>query len=491
MSQYKTPDKYYYFPHHVRPRFKFDPESVLLYVSVALAGLGKQPCYDHRAAMRKIIYEYPGNADKALKTIDNWRTEIPALFGYVCTDGWYDKITKDSYYWPSKRALELAEKQDLAEAFKIFLYNFQYPGAHVKPNVVAEQIRAGLHFKPAQYFLRVLRYANKDGGNSFGITKEEACHCIFTDLRVTRDGRSPSETWSLIMHNREIEAEYDSTGDVVRYAGDILDYLVLANLMKCYDGRMYYLNRLEEETIVRFCESSEWFSGYDEMLEKGEPDIYRIRHIASAWFDYVNRDMRDTDFSTDILAYIAEDDEDLEKLKKAAAEIDELEITNAKVEEHIDTRYDRLSAKEIGDIGESLIYGHECMRLKLEGRDELIHLVKRIPASFAVGYDILSSEADARKRFIEVKTTVSSKPLQFNCFHLTPNEWNMADTVKDRYFVYRLALAKSERRLVVIQNPVNQYKNNMINMIPAKNGVDMTFDPAVAGKTEELLTWQS
>lgn len=491
MSLYETPTEYYYFPHHVRPRFKFDPESVLLYVSVTLTRLGKLPCAEHRDAMRRALYDYPGNAGKALKTIDNWRTEIPALFGYVCTDGRYDRITESAYYWPSRRAQELAEKQDLAEAFKMFLYTFQYPGGHIKPSVVAEQIRVGLHFKPAQYFLRVLRYANRDGGNSFGITKEEACHCIFTDLRVTRDGRSPEESWELIKHNRENEAEYDSTGDVIRYAGDILDYLVLANLMKCYDGRMYYMNRLEEETIVRFCESTEWFAGYDEMIEKGEPDLERIRGLAADWIEYANREMSDTDFSTDILAYIAEDDKDLENLKKAAAELDELEAANSDIEEHIDSRYNHLSAKEIGDIGENLIYGHECMRLKLSGKEDLIHLVKRIPTALAVGYDILSSEIDARKRFIEVKTTISSRPLQFNSFHLTPNEWNMADTVTDRYYVYRLALAKSERRLVVIQDPVGKYKQNMMGMIPSKNGVDMSFDPVVAGTTEELLTWQS
>ena len=491
MSQYRTPDKYYFFPHHVRPRFKFDPESVLLYVSISLAGLGKMPCYEHRDAMRRKLYEFPGNAGKALKTIDNWRTEIAALFGYVCTNGNYDKITRDAYYWPSKRATELAEKQDLAEAFKVFLYNFQYPGAHVKPSRVAEQIEAGIRFKPAQYFLRVLRYANRDGGNSFGITKEEACHCIFTDLRVTRDGRSPEETWNLIKHNRDYEMEYDSTGDVIRYAGDILDYLVLANLMKCYDGRMYYMNRMEEETILRFCESSEWFGGYDEMIDRREADLETVRGKAAAWFEYVNRDMSDTDFSTDILAFIAENEEDLEKLKKAAADINELEAANEDVEEHIASKYERLSAKEIGDIGESLIYGHECMRLKAGGREELIHLVKRIPTALAVGYDILSSELDARKRFVEVKTTVSSKPLQFNCFHLTPNEWNMAETVRDRYYVYRLALAKSERRLVIIQNPVGKYKQDMIRMVPVKDGVDMSFNPAVAGETEELLTWQS
>lgn len=88
---------------------------------------------------------------------------------------------------PGRRAIELAQRQDLVESFKIWLYSFQYPGAHIKPKNVLEQIEAGIHFKPAQYILKLLRYANENGGNSIGITKFEACHCIFNDLRVTRD----------------------------------------------------------------------------------------------------------------------------------------------------------------------------------------------------------------------------------------------------------------------------------------------------------------
>lgn len=491
MSQYQIPEEFYFPLHHVRPRFKFDPESVLLYFSMAVSSIGRMECYEFRNIIRNKIREYPGNSGKTLKTIDNWRTEIASLFGYVMTDGDYEKITRGADYWPSQRAIDLAEKQDLAEAFKVFLYNFQYPGAHIKAEHVLPQIKVGVHFKPAQYILKVLRAANNDGNNSYGITKEEACHCIFNDLRVTRDERSPEDTWALIKKNRDNEIEYDGTGDVIRYAGDILDYLVLANLMKVYDGRMYYMNRLEEEMIVKFCESKEWFSSYDEMIRSGAADIDRIRGKASYWFEYVNRDMSDTDLSTDLLVYISEDEEELASLKRAATYMEELEAAHANVEEHIDSKYERLTAKEIGDIGESLVYGHECMRLKLGGKEELIHLVKRIPTQLAVGYDILSSELDSRKRFIEVKTTVSSKPLQFNSFHLTPNEWNMADSVMDRYYVYRLALAKHARKLVMVQDPVGKYKQNIISMVPSKNGVDMTFNPETAGISEDLLTWEA
>ncbi len=51
------------------------------------------------------------------------------------------------------------------ECFKVFLYNFQYPGAHIKPKNVLEQIENGIHFKPAQYILKLLKFANREGGN--------------------------------------------------------------------------------------------------------------------------------------------------------------------------------------------------------------------------------------------------------------------------------------------------------------------------------------
>ena len=119
-----------------------------------------------------------------------------------------------------------------------------------------------------------------------------------------------------------------------------------------------------------------------------------------------------------------------------------------------------------------------------------IHLIKRIPTQFAVGYDIQSVELDERKRYIEVKTTISSKPLHFNKVHLTPNEWNTANKMRDRYFVYRLMISKTEKKLFLIQDPVGLYKRDLIDMIP-KDGADITFSTtrAEVGNFEELLTW--
>lgn len=487
MSEYIIPDEYYFRIHHVRPRFKSDIENVLIYVAEELSKVGEKPVDEFVQEVNRALFRYPGNAHRELKTINNWRTEISALFGFIEHTDTTDK--------PGRRALELAKNQDLVESFKVFLYNFQYPGAHIKPKNVLEQIEAGVCFKPAQYILKLLRYANKDGGNSIGITKYEACHCIFNDLRVTRDGEDVEATWKRISDNRKNRLSYDQTGDVVRYAGDIIDYMEIANLLKTYDSRTYYLNTLEEETIIKFCESTEWFSEYDNMIKNRSGDIESVKDCTSGWFSYVNRDLKDTDFSTDILAYIASDEEELNELKRSSSSdgapdlrefLDREEAFQSRVESYMDG----LTTKDIGDIGEGLVHGHECMRVKLGGREDLIHLIKRIPTQFAVGYDISSVELDERKRYIEVKTTISSKPLHFNRIHLTKNEWNTADSTHERYYVYRLLLSKTERKLFILQDPVGLYKADKIDMIPS-DGADITFDPTKVGEFEELLTWRN
>ena len=487
MAEYQIPEQYFFRLHHVRPRFKGDIENVLIYVAEEISRVGEKKTDDFVEAVNAALYRYPGNAHRELKTINNWRTEISALFGFIEHTDTTDK--------PGRRAIELAENQDLVECFKIFLYNFQYPGAHIKPKGVLEQIEMGIHFKPAQYILKLLRHANSGGGNSIGITKPEVCHCIFNDLRVTRDQESVGQTWERILKNRQQKVKYDETGDVIRYAGDIIDYMEIANLLKTYDGRTYYLNTLEEDSILKFCESGEWFGEYDTMIANRSGSIEEVKDCVKGWLSYVNRRLEDTDFSTDILAYIAGDPDELALLKENAqnvktAGISDLIQRDDIIEKRIARYYDALTAKDIGDIGESLVHGHECMRIKLGGREDLIHLIKRIPTQFAVGYDISSVELDERKRYIEVKTTISSKPLHFNRIHLTKNEWNTASSTHDRYYVYRLLLSKSERKLFLLQDPVGLYKNDQIDMVPS-DGADITFDPKKVGKFEELLTWKN
>lgn len=467
---YKIPQEYEFRIHHCRPRFKGNVENVLIYMATEITRIGDAPREAFNSSLNDAIKCFPGNATSTAKTINNWRTEISSLFGLF-----YEDDNKNNH--SMLRAKELAKSNDLVQFFKQFIFCFQYPGAHIKAERIQEQIKQGVHFKPAQYILRVLDQAEKDTGKRCGITKAEACYCILNDLRCTRDNEDVRNVWNRIVDNRENDIEYEAIGDVIRYAGDILDYMQLANLLTSYNNKEFFLNHNENEAIIKFINSTEWFDGYDTLIAAKYGTLEEINNHRCDWFEYVNKEIKDTDFSTDITSYITADATEFvnEQVQKFRAYFDKL------------ASLERLKTKDIGDIGESLVHGHECERLKIGGREDLVHLVKKIPTELGVGYDISSRELDETLRNIEVKTTISSKPIMFNKIHLTPNEWQAAKSYSDRYWIYRLMVSKRSIKLFIMCNPVNLFKQDLID-IAARDGMEITFKKQ-AGQYEELLAW--
>jgi len=468
---YKTPEEFYFRLHLVRPRFKNNVEEVLLYLATEVSKLETQPLPSFNEKLFNAIRLFGGNATKTKKTIDNWRTEIPSLFGFVEED----RINRTGK--AGEIAIKLAEEQDLVEFFKHFLFYFQYPGGHIKSHKLKAAIDNGVKFKPAQYFLKVLEAGEKKTGKRFGFNKAEATHLIYHDLRAIRDSCPPAEIVGRILQNRKDEVIMNWRSDTVRYAGDILDYMVIADLLVQH-GTDYYINWKDRETVTAFLESDLWFSGYDHLFGT-DFTVRAVGEIEDSWFRHVNTGLGDELFKTDVLKYLGIEEESYSQL-----------VSNAisDIEASFDPKNVR-NTKEIGDFGENLILGHESMRLKLGGREDLIHLIKKIPTAFAVGYDIQSVELDTRKRYIEVKSTISNRSISFYNFHLTPNEWSTAETIRDSYFVYRLMISKYERKLFVICDPVGNYKKDKIKMSP-RNGADMIFNEQ-SGEWNELLVWEN
>lgn len=471
MSVYKTPTEYFFRLHHIRPRFKGDIENVLLYMAVEISKLPDSPAKNFNNSLFNAIRNYRGNRIKTDKTIDNWRTEISSLFAFFIEHN-------NGSTSAGLRAKELAEKQDLVEMFRKFLFLFQYPGAHLKAHEILKMIEAGIRFKPAQYILKVLQAGERETGGRVYLLREEVCHCILNDLRCTRDGENPLIAWKRIASNRSAKCKYDKTGDVVRYAGDILDYMEITNLLTAHDGKKFYLNNLETETIQNFIASDKWFGGYDAMINSKSGNLDAVNREKENWFNYANTALEETDFKTDLFAFISANTDEYAALKE----------TNIKIiNESLDDGETAADTKAIGDMGENLVHSHECQRIKEGGREDLIHLIKHYPSHLAAGYDIQSVELDERKRYIEVKTTISSKPLLFNRIHMTTNEWNTAKTTRDRYFIYRLQLSKHFKKLFIIQDPVGLERKEIIQMTP-RDGADIIFNEN-AGTEEELLSW--
>ncbi|WNF37189.1 DUF3883 domain-containing protein [Bacillaceae bacterium IKA-2] len=467
MSVYQIPDKYYFRLHHPRSRFKNDIENVLIYIASEITAIGEQPIQEFIRNLNASIRRYPGNLNLAKKTIDNWRTEIDALFCFIEQDGYQLK--------PSRRAIELASNQDLVKFFKLFCYHFQYPGGFVKPHMNLDFLKHSVNFRPATYILKMLKYAEEENGVRAGLSKSEATHCIFNDLRVTRDLRPVASTWELILNNRKKGVSYDWTGDVVRYAGDILDYMVQANLIVHRPNLKYYINHVEDFAIQRFLKpTDDLFDYYEELPVISDIALNDVKRLEFAWVSYFNTERDESFFDTDILALLSNTTEEYKTLKNSI-DLDKI-IADGALE----------TTGGIGSVGESLVLNHEKKSIAFVGRPDLQYLIRLIPTAYAVGYDINSREVDERHRFIEVKTTASSTPIQYSRFHLTPNEWSAAETHNERYFVYRLAVTKGGTRLAIIQDPVGEYKKGNLRAVP-RNGMDIYFDPNKCGVNVDLL----
>ena len=89
-------DKDYYRIHHIRPRFKNDVEGVLFFIANSICQIGRLPKKEFKKELNAAIRFYPGNLNSTDKTINNWRTEISALFGLIITENQNIKVVYDT-----------------------------------------------------------------------------------------------------------------------------------------------------------------------------------------------------------------------------------------------------------------------------------------------------------------------------------------------------------------------------------------------------------
>ena len=227
---------------------------------------------------------------------------------------------------------------------------------------------------------------------------------------------------------------------------------------------------------VHFANDSTFFMGSEKFYEKNDNCTSELSDVEPLWFEYVNRSMNPELFKTDIHA-----------LFKANEDIEV--IFDDRIKDVVSS--DITTYKDIGDIGEALVCGHEKMRLKISGYDDFVKMVKIVDGpSYHQGFDIDSFEADGTEdhRYIEVKTTISKKKLQLYSFRMSLNEWRVAGTIKDHYYVYRLMLSEKEKTMFILRNPVALYKTDKIEAEP-RNGMEISFSEDIF-KATELLVWK-
>lgn len=488
-TYYDVPLEFWHRIHFVRPRFKGNIENVLLYMAKECCRIPQLPCEEYNARYFNAIRMFPGNIDMADKTLQNWRTEIPALFGF------YTENKEDGYTKTSQMASFLYEQQDLPQFMRFFLYSFQFPGGHLKPQDLQAIIHHGIRFKPARTIIRVLLAGNEilaseQREKEMSISTEEATYCIFNDIRVTRGNTSCAQIAQTILQNRRNGVKYynpedpkifslkgkaRTKGDVTRYAGDILDYMEIANLLEEHNG-YFSLKGNERQSIMQFAEDKTFFDGYENFYNKECIENADLSKVEPYWFEYVNNSLRPDLFKSDV-----------SNLLKYNEEIDV--VFHDRIQQMVVS--DDKTKKDIGNLGEAIICGHEKMRLKICGYERFVKLVQIVDSpSYHPGFDIDSYEADGTEdhRYIEVKTTISKKPVQMYGFRMSPNEWRVASTIKEHYCVYRLMLSEQSKVLYVLRDPVKLYKTDMIEAEP-RDGMEITFDINSFEPTE-LLAWK-
>ena len=489
INYYQIPDKFWFRIHFVRPRFKSNIENVLLYMANECCRIPRCSCSEYNKRYFNAIKMFPGNIGMTRKTLDNWRTEIPALFGF------YKENKETDITETTQMAVFLHENQDLTQFLRLFLYLFQFPGGHMKAVDVKDIIYNNIKFKPARILIQVLLAGNsilseQDSSKEMSISAEEATYCICNDIRVTSGTVSANEIAQTILNNRKNKLKYynpkdkkirsltgtpRTKGDVTRYAKDILDYMEIANLLIKTNG-YYYLKGNEMVAIQNFRDDKTWFKGYDSLYGKKDIETVELTKIEQEWFEYVNNSMRPELFKTDVKAMFCQ---------KNIVDV----VFDDRIKEVVAS--DDRTMKDIGNLGEAMICGHEKMRLKINGYEDFVRLVQIVDSpSYHPGFDIDSYEADGTEahRYIEVKTTISKKKIQMFGFHMSPNEWRVAGTIKEHYCIYRLMLSEQDKILYILRNPVSLYKADQIEAEP-RNGMEISFSTELF-KPTELLTWK-
>lgn len=466
---YNTPSEFYYRLHHPRPRFKNNVESVLLFVASEISRLERMESEKFKEQLNMAIRRFPGNSSKTDKTINNWRTEISSLFGLIEYEGVYSK--------PSALCKLLADNEDLPEFFRYFLFRFEYPGFHQKPHVIADIISHEIYFKPAKYILSLLKKGEELTGKRFSVNKAELTHIVFNDLRFTTGSLTVEDAVKIILKNRSNSCDYNWDGDVVRYAGDILDYMEIAGLLICHDNNNFFVNKYEYELTKSFLEDTSKFTEFEGFYNAAEIKSSDVKLLLDDWFTYVNSHIGEEElFKTDIASFIESGIETGSLKNYQRSFVEKLEHDKS------------LKTKDIGDFGEAIVLDHEKMYLKINGRDDLALKVTHV-AHLPLGCDLISWTLDELQKYIEVKTTISRKRLNFNKLHLTTNEWLVAKSNRDKYYIYRLMISQDNISLFIIQDPVGKEREELLEMIP-RDGADIKFTEKT-GRWEDVLVWEN
>jgi hypothetical protein len=119
--------------------------------------------------------------------------------------------------------------------------------------------------------------------------------------------------------------------------------------------------------------------------------------------------------------------------------------------------------QEVGLKGEEYVLKSERKRLTRAGKKDLASRISWISQRRPFeGYDILSYDTNGRRRYIEVKTTVGNGKV----FPITENEWRVANTMRNRYFIYRVTAIDTKPNTKRFQDPIALERLGILKRCP-------------------------
>lgn len=491
---YTTPNDYRLEIHFPRSRWSSRGlEDALLIVSERIANLGAAKKEEFDSAIDSLLQAMNDKVLQA-KTIANQRTEMISLFGLA-------KYREDMVVAGGRTVL-LAESQDMPMFFKSLCAKFQYPGGFVKPQFNKEYVKAKVRFKPAQYIVKMLRAGKSMTGKSVAITAREIAHLVFNDARATTGQHTPADRMKALLELRGSGVVCDSTGDLIRYARDFLNYMVEAGLLTEFE-KGYFLNEREHAAIDYIENDDSFFEGYNAALTKdGEIDeeVYKTAEIEwHDWFADIGEHEKEA-LATPLESFAKETTEVTTEDNKTEAVTTGYELPPEiqRIKEAMEAGKtakgkNGVNLKAIGDEGEAIVYGMERERVG-KVRPDLMGIVRIVSNDSSLGFDILSIlDESGRKKYIEVKTTKRNyTPSHFAAtafFDVSGNEWRTAVEQGSCYFIFRVIIAKEYFSVFVIQDPKQKHEEGLIRMEPT--GYRVVYEEKAGAFAVEGETYSS
>ena len=380
------------------------------------------------------------------KTINNHRTEICGkLYGM--------------YYEDSKGIIHEADRvakyltdYDMPAFFKDICYSFQFPNGSQRKDTVEEKMAKNVSIRPLSFVLKFLQLASRE---KVKITKKIIGYYVLNSLDVMQGKADPAEVLKVVKRDlkknmiQRITIPGKADSYVYQHINEQLNMLELANLIR-YVGPKYnqeiVLNPLEKTTIKIIADAYKTPPAFN-------MSIYDLKQSADCKKMYLEWGL----YYSRLSPYAASFTTSVAALKW----IPDVTTTKKKATP---------STTDVGAEGEAIAMAYEKERVRkfnpLFEKD-----VEDRTKTRGIGYDIKSVKAKTGpgahdEIHIEVKTskTVYPTPSIFlDNFNMTINEWNDADAIKDKYFIYRVYITKTDDYIYIIENIADKVAKKIIN----------------------------